>query len=103
MNEQNLNPIQKGELTKEEAKKRGSAGGKKSAAARAEKKLLRDEILKAMKEDDWNEMIRGLIERSKDSSKDFEVLRDTIGQKPVTETLITTDADDFEFKFKYSK
>ena len=35
-----------------------------------------------MGETDWDEMIDGLINRSKDSVKDFEVLRDTIGQKP---------------------
>jgi len=35
-----------------------------------------------MGEKDWDEMIDGLIQRSKDSVKDFEVLRDTIGQKP---------------------
>ena len=35
-----------------------------------------------MGETDWDEMIDGLIERSKDSVKDFEVLRDTIGEKP---------------------
>ena len=34
----NLKPIKKGELSKEEAKKRGSKGGKKSAEVRREKK-----------------------------------------------------------------
>lgn len=81
-NEQNLIPIQKGELTKEEAKRRGSNGGKRSAEVRRENKLIKDRILERMGEKDWNEMIDGLIQRSKDSVKDFEVLRDTIGQKP---------------------
>ena len=47
-NEQNLKPIQKGELTKEEAKKRGSNGGKKSAKVRKEKKLFRDIFIKLL-------------------------------------------------------
>lgn len=81
-NEQNLIPIQKGELTKEEAKRRGSNGGKRSAEVRRENKLIKDRILERMGERDWDEMIDGLIQRSKDSVKDFEVLRDTIGQKP---------------------
>jgi len=81
-NEQNLIPIQKGELTKEEAKRRGSNGGKRSAEVRRENKLIKDRILERMGEKDWDEMIDGLIQRSKDSVKDFEVLRDTIGQKP---------------------
>lgn len=42
MNEQNLKPIKKGQLTKEEAKKRGSNGGKKSAKIRREKKLFKE-------------------------------------------------------------
>lgn len=42
MNEQNLKPIKKGELTKEEAKKRGSNGGKKSAKVRKQKKLFKE-------------------------------------------------------------
>lgn len=36
-NEENLRPIQKGQLSKEELKKRQSNGGKKSGAARREK------------------------------------------------------------------
>ena len=81
----------------------GRKGGIAKGVNAEKKRLLRDEILKAMNETDWQEMIAGVIERAKENSKDFEVLRDTIGQKPVTETLITTDAEDFEFKFKYTK
>ena len=104
-NKENIKPYEykKGERSREEAASNGRKGGIASGKARAEKKLLREEILKAMNETDWQEMIAGVIERAKENSKDFEVLRDTIGQKPVTETLITTDAEDFEFKFKYSK
>lgn len=81
-NEQNLKPIRKGDLSNEELKKRQSNGGKKSAQVRRENKLIKDRILERMGETDWDEMIDGLINRSKDSVKDFEVLRDTIGQKP---------------------
>lgn len=38
----NLKPIKKGEITKEEAKKRGSKGGKKSVQVKKEKKLISD-------------------------------------------------------------
>lgn len=87
-NEKNLKPIRKGELTKEEAKKRGSAGGKKSAQKRKENKLIRDRILAMMNEDDWDEMILGVIARAKDSDKAFEILRDTIGQKPIEKVAV---------------
>jgi hypothetical protein len=81
-NEQNLKPIRKGELTKEEAKRRGSNGGKKSAKTRRENKLIKDRILERMGETDWDDMIDGLIKRAKEGDKAFEILRDTIGQKP---------------------
>jgi hypothetical protein len=44
-NNKNLKPIKKGELTKEEAKRRGSLGGKKSAQVKREKKLFKDIFL----------------------------------------------------------
>ena len=63
---------------------------KKSAAARkrnnAERKLIKERILERMKEEDWDELIDNLIMRAKESNKDFETLRDTIGEKP-TETV----------------
>ena len=65
-----------------EAAENGRKGGIASGEARRERKLIKDRILERMGETDWDEMIDGLIERSKGSVKDFEVLRDTIGEKP---------------------
>lgn len=66
---------------------------KKSAKARsrnvAEKKLLKDEILKRMNAKDWDEIVGGAIDRAKESDKGFEILRDTIGQKPVDKLAVT--------------
>lgn len=81
-NEQNLKPIRKGDLTKEELKKRQSNGGKKSAQARRENKLIKDRILERMGESDWDTMIDNLIGRAMETDKAFELLRDTVGQKP---------------------
>lgn len=61
----------------------GRKGGKRSGEAKRERKLIRERILERMGEKDWDEMIDGLISRSKESVKDFEVLRDTVGEKPV--------------------
>lgn len=44
-NVQNLKPIQKGQLSKDEAKRRGSLGGKKCAQVKREKKLFKDIFL----------------------------------------------------------
>lgn len=81
-NEQNLQPIRKGELSKEEAKRRGSLGGVRSAEVRRENKLIRERILERMGEADWDEYIDGIIARAKENKQDAEFLRDTIGQKP---------------------
>lgn len=60
-------------------------GGIKSGEARKEKKLFKEEILKRMGEKDWNDIVDKLIERAKKNDKSFELLRDTIGQKPKDE------------------
>lgn len=88
-NEENLRPIRKGDLSKEELKRRQSNGGKKSAEARREKKLIRERILERMSETDWDEYIDGIIERSKHADRSAELLRDTIGEKPVDKISIT--------------
>ena len=95
----NLKPIKKGQLSSEEAKAGGSAGGKASVQARREKKIIREEILKAMSETDWQEMIANVIMRAKESDKAFEVLRDTIGQKPVEKVENTLSFDLGSAKF----
>lgn len=41
-----------------------------------------------MGESDWDAMIDGLIGRAIESDKAFEVLRDTIGQKPIDRVQI---------------
>lgn len=95
-NEQNLKPIKKGELTSEEAKRRGSNGGKKSAQKRKEIKLIKDRILERMGESDWDQMIDNLIARATDDTKSFETLRDTIGQKPVEKVVVDVDDKSLE-------
>lgn len=51
MNEQNLIPIKKGQLTKEEARRRGSNGGKKSAKIKKEKKFFKDIFIELLSYD----------------------------------------------------
>lgn len=66
-------------LTVEEA----SRGGKASAKARKEQKIFKQAIAERMGFDDFNQMVDNLIARAKDNDKSFEVLRDTMGQRPV--------------------
>lgn len=79
-NEQNLVPFDK--RTESEQREIARAGGIASGKARRENKLIKDRILERMGETDWDTMIDNLIERASADTKSFEVLRDTIGQKP---------------------
>ena len=102
-NEQNLRPIRKGQLSKEEAKKRGKNGGKKSAQVRRERKMLRQvaeekltEIMsngKTMQDNLIQKAAKLAFEDGKlsDVIKFLEFMRDTAGQKPV-DKVAQTDA-----------
>lgn len=83
-NQQNIEPykLKKGDLSSEEAARRGSLGGQASVKARKENKLIKDRILERMGEADWDVMIDNLIARAQEDTKSFETLRDTLGQKP---------------------
>lgn len=100
-NEQNLIGHGFHERTASEQREIARQGGIRSGEVRRENKLIKDRILERMGEKDWNEMIDGLIQRSKDSVRDFEVLRDTIGQKPsehieadISQNVIRVTLDD---------
>lgn len=103
-NEQNLRPIRKGQLSKEEAKKRGKNGGKKSAQVRRERKMLRQvaeekltEIMsngKTMQDNLIQKAAKLAFEDAKlsDVIKFLEFMRDTAGQKPVDKVAQTDTA-----------
>lgn len=82
-NEQNLkNGIATRFRTGEEQAKIARRGGIRSGEVRRENKLIKDRILERMGESDWDTMIDNLIARASEDTRSFEVLRDTIGQKP---------------------
>ena len=94
----NLIPFDK--LTEEEQKAIRSAGGKASGKARRKKKelkkLLEIALSQPMKdnpeEDNYTGITTALILKAlAGDSKAYEVIRDTIGQKPVDKTEITTN------------
>lgn len=88
-NEQNLIPFTS-DQSREEAKKNGRKGGIASGKARRENKLIRERILERMGESDWDTMIDNLIQRASNDTKSFEVLRDTIGQKPTEQIELSS-------------
>ena len=88
-NESNLKPVR----TKEEAREKGRAGGIASGKARAERKALKEELLLLLAKGNTQERISlSLIQQALDgNTKAFEVIRDTIGEKPVEK--IEADVD----------
>ena len=89
-NEQNLRPCEY-KLSREEAKK----GGKRSVEVRRERKALKEELLMLLEEDDTQRKISvALIKEALGSgkagsvTKAFEVIRDTIGERPVEKVML---------------
>lgn len=79
-------------LTAAESSDRGRKAGQASGQARRDNRRLKDAIVEHMTEDDLTKIVDGLIERAKHNTRDFEVLRDTIGEKP-KETVSLNDRE----------
>lgn len=79
-NEENLKPVR----TKREARERGKAGGLKSGQVRAQRKTLKEELLILLSEGNAQKRIStALIEQAeKGNTKAYEIIRDTIEEKP---------------------
>lgn len=90
-NEQNLKPLS--QRTKSEQRKIQSQGGKASGEARRARKTLREELLTLLSQDiNTNDgkvntqvaMSTSIIKEALlGNTKAFEIIRDTIGEKPV--------------------
>ena len=91
-NEQNLKPVK----SKKEARERGRKGGLASGEARRKRKTLKEELLLMLSDGDIQEKISiALINEaingnnSGSVTKAFEVIRDTIGERPVDKVQAT--------------
>lgn len=85
---ENLIPLN--ERTKEEQKKIATMGGIASGKSRAARKTLKEELLLLLENEDIQKKISlALIDRAMTydtmGNKAFEVIRDTIGEKPKEE------------------
>lgn len=82
MNEENLIPFN--ERTEEEQRAIARQGGIASGKARRERKTLKEELLLLLEKGDTQEKISlAMIKEALDgNTKAFEVIRDTIGEKP---------------------
>lgn len=93
-NEKNLIPFS--ERTEKEQREIRSAGGKASAEARRERKTLKEELLMLLSDGDFQarmslSLINEAIEGNSAGSvtRAFEVIRDTIGEKPTEKVEAT--------------
>lgn len=77
---ENLRPVS----SKEEARERGRKGGLASGEARRKRKTLKEELLLMLSEGETQKSVTlALIEKAMSGdTKAFEVIRDTIGEKP---------------------
>ena len=87
----NLVPFDK--LTVEKQRELASKGGKASVEARRRKKSLRQELLLLLEQGDTqNKVSLALVQKAMDGdTKAFEVLRDTIGEKPTDKQVISME------------
>lgn len=88
MNEQNLKPFNK--MTVSEQRAIQSKGGKASGEARRARKTLKEELLMLLAEGDTQKSITvALLEKAMTGdTKAFEVVRDSIGEKPVDKVMV---------------
>ena len=86
-NEQNLKPVS----SKKEARERGRKGGLASVEARRKRKTLKEELLLILSEGETQQSVTlALIEKAMSGdTKAFEVIRDTIGEKPIDKVMIS--------------
>lgn len=101
----NLKPVR----TKEEARIRGRNGGIASGKARAERKTLKEELLLLLSEGEVQKNLSAALIyealNGNNKMKAFEVIRDTIGEKPVDNLKVGNDDPDkpFEVNIKVVK
>ena len=90
-NEQNLKPLNK--RTKSEQRKIATKGGKASGEARRKRKTLKEELIALLETENYNQKISLAMikEAEAGNTKAFEVIRDSIGEKPREQLGITQD------------
>ena len=84
------NLVSLADRTTEEQRAIASAGGKASGEARRKRKTLKEELLLMLSDGETQKSVTlALIEKAMSGdTKAFEVIRDTIGEKPVDKVMI---------------
>ena len=84
------NLVSLADRTTEEQRAIASAGGKASGEARRKRKTLKEELLLMLSDGETQQSVTlALIEKAMSGdTKAFEVIRDTIGEKPVDKVMV---------------
>ena len=100
----NQNLIKNEDLTPEQRRANASKAGKASAEARKKRKTLREELLALLANGNTqNKMSLAMIKKAMNGdTKAFEVIRDTIGEKPKDKLELDQDKP-FEVNIKVKK
>lgn len=100
------NLIRFDQMSPEKRKEVARNGGIKSGDSKREKKMLREylETILSMeddiKEDRYTKITKALVDKAEDGdTKAFEVIRDTLGQKPIDKLNMTANLS-YEEKIK---
>lgn len=93
MNEKNLIPFN--ELTEEKQRELARKGGIASGEARRARKTFREELITLLENGNTQEKISvALIQQALEgNTKAFEVIRDTVGEKPVDKVAADLSTD----------
>lgn len=96
MNEENLIPFNK--MTEEQQREIARKGGIASQKKRKERKTLKEELLLLLEDNEMQQKISLALlkEAQKGNTKAFEIVRDTIGEKP-KETIDINDVTNKKF------
>ena len=94
-NEKNLKP-----LTTEKAREIGRKGGIASGKAKKARKTLKEELLALLEAGDTQKNISlAMIQQALEgNTKAFEVIRDTVGEKPVDSLKLGNENEDKPFE-----
>ena len=97
-NEKNLKPLNT--RTKSEQREIAIKGGKASGKARRERKTLKEELLALLEAGDTQKNISlAMIQQALEgNTKAFEVIRDTVGEKPVDSLKLGNENEDKPFE-----
>lgn len=89
--------------SREEAKKNGKKGGIKSGEVRRARKTLKEELLLLLESgNNQQKMSVALFQKAlKGDIKAFEVIRDTIGEKPIDRQELLTEPVTINFNRNY--